>query len=78
MTSIKEHISTALTVATFTIALTIPTMAIETSDESIWVSSCKGSTLEVGDALIAARTCSNRRYTWQHVPEEGRAAANAG
>ena len=47
MTSMKKRISAALTAATLTIGLTIPTMATETSRESIRVSSYKGSTLEV-------------------------------
>ena len=35
--------------------------------------------LTVNDALMnAAQTCSNRRYTWHHAPEEGQAAADAG
>ena len=49
MTSMKKRISAALTAATLTIGLTIPTMATETSRESIRVSSYKGSTLEVGE-----------------------------
>ena len=37
------------------------------------------SELPVNDALMnAAQTCSNRRYTWHHAPEEGQAAAEAG
>ncbi len=35
--------------------------------------------LPVNEALMdAAQTCSNRRYTWHHAPEEGQAAAAAG
>lgn len=35
--------------------------------------------LPVIEALMnAAQTCSNRRYTWHHAPEEGQAAAEAG
>ena len=35
--------------------------------------------LPVNEALMnAAQTCSNRRYTWHHAPEEGQAAADAG
>mgnify|MGYP007025276523 CR=1 FL=1 len=41
MTSMKKRISAALTAATLTIGLTIPTMATETSRESIRVSSYK-------------------------------------
>ena len=37
------------------------------------------SELPVNEALMtAAQTCSDRRYTWHHAPEEGRAAADAG
>lgn len=37
------------------------------------------SELPVNDALMtAAQTCSDRRYTWHHAPEEGKAAADAG
>jgi len=37
------------------------------------------SELPVSDALMtAAQTCSDRRYTWHHAPEEGKAAADAG
>lgn len=37
------------------------------------------SELSINDALmIAAQTCSDRRYTWHHAPEEGKAAADAG
>ena len=33
----------------------------------------------VSEALMnAAQTCSNRRYTWHHSPEESKAAADAG
>ena len=28
--------------------------------------------------MNAAQTCSNRRYTWHHTPEESQAAADAG
>ena len=49
MNSMKKRSSAALTLATLTIGLTIPTMATETSGESIRVSSYKGSTLEVGE-----------------------------
>ena len=35
--------------------------------------------LPVNEALMnAAQACSNRRYTWHHAPEEGKAAAEAG
>lgn len=35
--------------------------------------------LPVSEALMsAAQTCSDRRYTWHHAPEEGKAAADAG
>ena len=37
------------------------------------------SELPVSEALMnAAQSCSNRRYTWHHAPEESRAAAEAG
>ena len=37
------------------------------------------SEFPVSEALMnAAQTCSNRRYTWHHAPEEGQAAAEAG
>ena len=37
------------------------------------------SELPVNDALMnAAQTCSNRRYTWHHAPEESQAAVDAG
>lgn len=37
------------------------------------------SELPVSEALMtAAQTCSDRRYTWHHAPEEGKAAAEAG
>ena len=37
------------------------------------------SELPVSEALMnAAQTCSNRRYTWHHAPEESRAAVDAG
>ena len=49
MTNMKKCIAATLTAATLTIGLTIPTMAVETSGESIRVSSYKGSTLEVGE-----------------------------
>ena len=36
------------------------------------------SELPVSEALMnAAQTCSNRRYTWHHTPEESQAAADA-
>ena len=35
--------------------------------------------LPVNEALMnAAQACSDRRYTWHHVPEESKAAADAG
>ena len=49
VTNMKKRIAAALTSATLTIGLTIPTMAAETSGESIRVSSYKGSTLEMGE-----------------------------
>ena len=49
MTSMKKHISAALTAATLTIGLTIPAMAAESPDDPVRVSSYKGSTLEVGE-----------------------------
>ena len=37
------------------------------------------SELPVNEALMtAAQVCSDRRYTWHHAPEEGKAAADAG
>lgn len=37
------------------------------------------SELPVNETLMtAAQTCSDRRYTWHHAPEEGNAAADAG
>ena len=37
------------------------------------------SELPINEALMnAAQTCSNRRYTWHHAPEESKAAADAG
>lgn len=37
------------------------------------------SELPVSEALMtAAQTCSDRRYTWHHAPEESRAAVDAG
>ena len=49
MTSMKKRISAALTAATLTIVLTIPAMAAEAPDETVRVSSYKGSTLKVGE-----------------------------
>ena len=49
MTSMKKRISAALTAATLTIVLTIPAMAAEAPDETVRVSSYKGSFLEVGE-----------------------------
>ncbi|WP_204790184.1 CAP domain-containing protein [Oscillibacter sp. CU971] len=49
MTSMKKRISAVLTAATLTIVLTIPAMAAEATDETVRVSSCKGSFLEVGE-----------------------------
>ena len=49
MTSMKKCIPAALTAATLTIGLTIPTMAAEATDEPVRVSSYKGDTLEVGE-----------------------------
>ena len=35
--------------------------------------------LPVSEALMsAAQTCSDRRYTWHHAPEESQAAVDAG
>ena len=37
------------------------------------------SELPVSEALMnAAQTCSNRRYTWHHAPEESQATVDAG
>ena len=49
MTSMKKRIAAALTAATLAIVLTIPTMAAESPDAPVRVSSYKGSTLEVGE-----------------------------
>ena len=49
MISIKKYSAAALTAGILTTALTIPATATVASDESIRVSSYKGSTLEVGD-----------------------------
>ncbi len=49
MTSMKKRIAAALTAATLTIGLTVPTAAAEAPNEPIRVSSYKGSTLEVGE-----------------------------
>ena len=49
MTSMKKRIAAALTAATLAIVLTIPTMAAESPDDPVRVSSYKGSTLEVGE-----------------------------
>ena len=49
MSSTKKRISAALTAATLTIVLTIPAMAAEATDETVRVSSYKGSFLEVGE-----------------------------
>ena len=49
MTSMKKRIAAALTTATLAIVLTIPTMAAESPDDPVRVSSYKGSTLEVGE-----------------------------
>ena len=49
MTSMKKRISAALTATTLTIVLTIPAMAAEAPDETVRVSSYKGSFLEVGE-----------------------------
>ena len=49
MTSMKKRISASLTAATLTIVLTIPAMAAEAPDETVRVSSYKGSFLEVGE-----------------------------
>ncbi len=63
MTSMKKRISAALTAATLTIGLTIPTMATETSRESIRVSSYKGSTLEVEERSGIIIGPSGTEYT---------------
>ena len=49
MTSTKKRIAAALTVATITIGFTIPAMAAKAPDESVRMSSYKGSALEVGE-----------------------------
>ena len=43
MTSMKKRIAAALTAATLAIVLTIPTMAAESPDDPVRVSSYKGS-----------------------------------
>ncbi len=63
MTSIKKYSATALTAAILATALTIPTMAAETSGESIRVSSYKGSTLEVGERSGLIIGPSGTEYT---------------
>ena len=49
MTNMKKHSAAALTAAILTAALTVPALAAEVSAESIRVSGCKDSTLEVGE-----------------------------
>ena len=57
---------------------------MEIRQEMIWLINQTRKTngvseLPVNEALMnAAQTCSNRRYTWHHAPEEGQAAADAG
>ena len=50
MTSMKKRIAAALTAATLAIVLTIPTMAAESPDDPVRMSSYKGSTLSVADS----------------------------
>lgn len=60
MISIKKYSAAALTAGILATALTIPATATVASDESIRVSSYKGSTLEVGDrsGLIIGPSCT--------------------
>ncbi len=57
---------------------------MEIRQEMIWLINQTRKTngvseLPVNEALMnAAQTCSNRRYTWHHAPEESQAAADAG
>ena len=57
---------------------------LEIQQEMIWLINqtrkANGvSELPVSEALMnAAQTCSNRRYTWHHAPEESQAAVDAG
>ena len=63
MTSTKKRIAAALTVATITIGFTIPAMAAKAPDESVRVSSYKGSTLEVGERSGLIIGPSDASYT---------------
>ena len=63
MTSMKKCIPAALTAATLTIGLTIPTMAAEATDEPVRVSSYKGDTLEVGERSGLIIGPSGAEYT---------------
>ena len=63
MTNMKKRIAAALTSATLTIGLTIPTMAAETSGEPIRVSSYKGSILEMGERSGLIIGPSGAEYT---------------
>ena len=63
MTSMKKRIAAALTAATLAIVLTIPTMAAESPDDPVRVSSYKGSTLEVGERSGLIIGPSGAEYT---------------
>ena len=63
MTSTKKRIAAALTVATITIGFTIPAMAAKAPDESVRMSSYKGSTLEVGERSGLIIGPSDASYT---------------
>ena len=63
MTSTKKRIAAALTVATITIGFTIPAMAAKAPDESVRMSSYKGSALEVGERSGLIIGPSDASYT---------------
>ena len=63
MTSTKKRIAAALTVATITIGFTIPAMAAKAPDESVRMSSYKGSALEVGERSGLIIGPSGTNYT---------------
>ena len=63
MTSMKKRIAAALTAATLAIVLTIPTMAAESPDDPVRMSSYKGSTLEVGERSGLIIGPSDASYT---------------
>ena len=63
MTSIKKHITAALTATIFTASLTVPVMPAESPDKSVRVSSYKGNTLEVGERSGLTIGPSGTEYT---------------